>query len=58
MERYRNKNLDKYANIQKHYISICFGTGILICRMEDPDSLGLKGAWEPYGLGIPMSSGI
>ena len=29
-----------------------------MCRIVDPASEGLKGAWEPYGLGMPMSSGM
>lgn len=39
------------------YISICLGMGSLMCRMVDPVSLGLKGV-DPYGLGMPMSSGM
>ncbi len=29
-----------------------------MCRMLEPASVGLKGVKAPYGLGIPMSSGM
>ena len=42
-------------NGKKDHISIGRSTGLRICRILDPDSVGLNGAWQPYGRGIGSS---
>jgi hypothetical protein len=39
-------------------ISISFGCGLRMCERPRPGADGLKGANEPYGFGMPMSSGM
>lgn len=41
-----------------YYMIISFGCGLRMCRMVAPGSDGLNGANEPYGLGMPSSSGM
>ena len=38
------------------HISMGFGIGLRTCRMVEPGSVGLKGAWAPYGRGIGRSA--